>query len=353
MFNHDLILGILGGGQLEKMSAMSAAELGIKVIIYTDEQDAPASQVAYKTINGALDDLEALELFAQHVDIITYEFENMPLESIKHLQKFKPVLPDERLLEISQHRIREKTFLNDLGIKTTNWHPISRVEDVEKLFKETNLNAFIIKTNRFGYDGKGQVKVKIDQDFKKEFGSLKTTDLIAEEIVDFMAEISVVVARDKAGKLVNYPPVVNEHKNHILHKTIAPAEMPPEILGKAIEDAYKVANEIDLIGVLSVEYFVTAEGEVLANEIAPRPHNSGHWTIDACDFSQFDQHVRAVCALDVIPPYQHSKAEMINLIGDDVKECDKYLRQEKTHLHLYGKKEIRPGRKMGHVTILK
>ena len=141
MFNHDLILGILGGGQLEKMSAMSAAELGIKVIIYTDEQDAPASQVAYKTINGALDDLEALEQFAQHVDIITYEFENMPLESIKHLQKFKPVLPDERLLEISQHRIREKTFLNDLGIKTTNWHPISRVEDVEKLLFVSPRNA--------------------------------------------------------------------------------------------------------------------------------------------------------------------------------------------------------------------
>lgn len=346
-------LGILGGGQLGQMSAKAAKKLGIRTIILTPEDNAPASQVANETIVAPYEDKEALKDFAEKVDIISYEFENIPVETVKFLKTFKPVFPEENLLEVAQDRLIEKQFLNDHGIPTAKFKRVQSVTDIENTLSEWNTDQCIIKTTRFGYDGKGQFFIKSKDQCEEGWITLGTNIAIAEEVIDFECEISIIIARDNAGNMQTYGPCLNEHKNHILHKTTAPFELDKDLQLEALNKTKKLAEALNLRGVLALEMFVTKDGKILANEIAPRTHNSGHWTIDACETSQFDNHVRTVCGLPVAEPNQHSEAEMINLIGEDINNLGLYQNNEKAYIHDYGKGDARPGRKMGHVTLLK
>ena len=350
-------LGILGGGQLGRMSAMAAARLGIPCVIFTPEKNSPASQVSDETIVADYSDEEALTEFAQKVNVISYEFENIPVKTVSFLQRIKSVYPDEKLLNVAQDRIAEKNFLNNIKIPTTRWSNPKSPDDIQNTLSEWGTNEAIIKTTRFGYDGKGQARISRDTDFETLCSQFKDQELILEDIVDFECEISAIIARDTFGNSEIYGPMINEHKNHILHRTIMPCPLPEDIQNKAKEAVTKLADKVGLVGVLTLELFVTKDAKgnmgILANEIAPRTHNSGHWTVDACAVSQFENHIRTVCGLPVATPARHSDCEMINLIGNDVKDVNKYLKQENTCLHLYGKQDIRDGRKMGHVTILK
>ncbi|MGE4313068.1 MAG: 5-(carboxyamino)imidazole ribonucleotide synthase [Pseudobdellovibrionaceae bacterium] len=346
------VLGIVGGGQLGRMSAMAAARLGIKCIIYNDAEECPARDVAYQTIVGAYDDKAALEEFARACDVITYEFENIPVETVRFLNETTPVYPDAALLEVSQHRCREKDYLNKSGATTTSYLPVHQAEDIAKAFTIWGDAALILKTSRFGYDGKGQIKVKQDDDYAASIAALGSDDLIAEKIVPFDHEISVIVARDADGGVLTYEPSLNHHENHILKTSTVPAKLPPALLEKARQMAATLAENVQLRGVMGVEFFVTKDGAVLANEIAPRPHNSGHWTIDACSASQFEQHVRAAVGWPVAPVIRHSDAVMTNLLGAEILDVGKSVEQSGYCVHNYGKASVKEGRKMGHVTQL-
>lgn len=345
-------LGILGGGQLGRMAALAAARLGIAVHIFCPEADSPASQVAAQTIVADWSDKRALKNFADGVDAITYEFENIPVETIRYLQTLKPVWPDDRVLEIAQHRVREKQFLNDIGIPTARWRAIDKPADVENFAAEIGADRLILKTCRFGYDGKGQIKWADGDDTKDKLKELNSKEIIAEEMIDFACEISVIIARDKLGQTVIYGPILNEHENHILSRSTVPAPLPGHMGKQAGDLARLLADAVDLVGVLALEMFVTRDGRILANEIAPRPHNSGHWTIDACAVSQFEQQVRTVCGMAVGLPGRHSDAVMVNIIGNQARKLSPWLEMKNACVHLYGKHDIRAGRKMGHVTIL-
>ncbi len=345
-------LGILGGGQLGRMSALAAARLGISVVIFCPESDSPASLVAARTIIAAYDDQKALTEFANSCDYISYEFENIPVETIAYLETLKKnaVYPSRQLLEVSQDRVREKTFLNRLGIETAEWRALNGKDDYQTLLKDLPFKDFIIKTSRFGYDGKGQIKS--GGDLETFFSQHKNAAFILESMVPFTSEISVIIARDIHDKTESYGPMLNEHKNHILSKTTVPAPLSSAQNAQALAMAQRVADAVNLVGVLTLEMFVHKDGRILANEIAPRTHNSGHWTIDACAVSQFEQHVRTVCGLPVGAPARHSDAVMLNLIGADIRQAQDYVNRENACVHLYGKHDIRDGRKMGHVTLL-
>lgn len=345
-------LGILGGGQLGRMSALAAARLGINTIILCPEKGCPASLISTNFICADYEDKKALQELSDQCDVITYEFENIPLKTIEFLQKSKPVYPDHRLLEISQNRLKEKQFLNDIGIETAPWAPCYKPEDIKVTLEKWQTQKCIIKTTRFGYDGKGQVFHRDNSNIMESWNSLETDEAVIEGVMDFDYEISVIVARDIKGTVKTYPIGINEHKNHILWKTTAPANIGEKIQSSASKLAYKVAEEIELVGVLTLELFVMKDGSLIANEIAPRTHNSGHWTIEACHASQFENHVRAVCGLPLGSTDAFAKTEMINLIGDDVNDIPLYLEQDNAHIHLYGKTESRKGRKMGHVTLI-
>ena len=345
-------LGILGGGQLGQMSAIAAKKLGLKTVIFTPEENSPASLVADETIIGAYEDEDTLSRFAQKVDVISYEFENIPVKTVEYLKTLKPVYPDTALLDVSQDRIKEKSFLNEIGIPTAKWSPAQTVSDVENTLKEWNTAQCIIKTARFGYDGKGQAFITDDDDITQRWNSLNSDHIIIEQVINFKCEISVIIARDLQGNTACFDPGLNEHKNHILHKTTVPAPIPDTLKEQAINMAETLAHKVNLVGVLGLELFVTEDHELLANEIAPRTHNSGHWTIDACECSQFEQHVRAVCGLPLGNPARHANATMINLIGEDITHTNQYKDNPNAHIHNYGKTEIKPGRKMGHVTLL-
>lgn len=345
-------LGILGGGQLGRMSAMAAARLGIRTHIYAPEQNAIAFDVSHEMTCAPYNDTKALEAFAKSVDVISYEFENIPVETVRTLKRYASVWPDDTLLSIAQNRLAEKQFLNDIGVETAQWAPIHGPNDIESIVAKWGCDALILKTTRFGYDGKGQLKHRAGDKASKSWEKLGKVELIAESIVDFAYEISVVIARDQMGGVALYPAVLNEHKDHILHKTHAPAPIPPEQAQAAQDAARQLAERVNLVGVLALELFVTKDGLILANEIAPRTHNSGHWSIDACAVSQFENHVRAVCGLPVGEPAPFVPAVMLNLIGDDVNDVPKHLVTPGACVHLYGKDEAKPGRKMGHVTFL-
>ena len=347
------ILGILGGGQLGRMSALAAARLGIATHIYCPEENCPASQVTDRFTCEKYENQTALKQFADSVDVISYEFENIPLETVEFLQSYKPVYPDQRLLEVSQNRLKEKQFLNDLGIATAPWAPAYKAEDISAALTLWGADKCIIKTARFGYDGKGQIKHKLNDSSLNSWTILKTEEAVIEGIVDFSYEVSIIVARDVFGKSATFPITLNEHKNHILSESTAPAPVTPQMAAEAKAMAKAVADAVGLVGVLALELFVTKDGQLIANEIAPRTHNSGHWTMDACNVSQFEQHVRAVCGLPVLDPVQHSNVTMINLIGDDVKKLPEFYEMNNACVHLYGKMEAREGRKMGHVNLLK
>lgn len=348
-----ITLGILGGGQLGRMSAMAAARLGIPCIILTPEEDSPASHVAKETIVADYTDETALEKFAAACDVITYEFENIPVETVRFLKTIKPVFPDDNLLEISQDRIKEKSYLNSIGIKTAKWAEASKATDIATALDTWNTNRFILKTTRFGYDGKGQMLYdSSENNIPDAWEKLGQNNLIIEDIVPFECEISIIIARGENGDMATYGPMVNEHENHILSRTTIPANLPENLCEQAIKMATSLATEINLRGVLTLELFVTKDGELLANEIAPRTHNSGHWSIDACSCSQFENHIRAVCGLPLGDAEPHSAAEMLNLIGQDIEKTKEYADKKGANIHLYGKSTIREGRKMGHITLL-
>ncbi len=346
-------LGILGGGQLGRMSALAAAKLGIHTHIFCPEENCPASQVTDRFTLANYEDLKALKAFADQVDVITYEFENIPLETVDFLSQHKPVYPDRNLLEVSQNRLKEKKFLNDIGIPTAPWAPAYKPADIDDTLRLWNASDCIIKTARFGYDGKGQLKHNVSSSSSTSWQKLATEEAVIEGIVDFAYEASVVVARDVFGTVHAFPVTLNNHKNHILSESVFPAPFSDSIIRDATSLASTLAVSVQLVGVLALELFVSKDGKLVANEIAPRTHNSGHWTMDACNVSQFDQHVRAVCGLPILEPIPHSAATMVNLIGDDVLKLPEYRAMDNACIHLYGKEEARPGRKMGHVNLLK
>jgi len=347
-------IGILGGGQLGRMLAMAAAEMGYHVHIYCPEQDAPASEVAKFTTVAAYENIGALQEFAQSVDVVTYEFENIPADPVAELARHAKVRPSPEILNMSQHRILEKQAINHLGIATAPFMPVSSPEELVLAKEAIGLPA-VLKTCRMGYDGKGQWKITGE----KELNDLKAQNIFSESshilegFVPFRMEISVIIARDVMGNIDCYCPVQNTHKNHILHETIAPAPISVSLTEKAEHIARTIARGLDLVGLMAIEMFVTDNDDILVNEVAPRPHNSGHWTIDACTTSQFEQTIRAICGLPLGSTERLCDAKMLNLIGDDVKDWQHYTAMPDAKLHLYGKKEARPGRKMGHVTYLR
>lgn len=351
-----VIIGILGGGQLGRMTALAAARLGYPCHIYTDEPNSPASQVAAKTTVASYTDEAALAAFAKDVAVVTFEFENIPEITAATLARHVTVRPGPRCLAIAQDRLREKDFLNSIGATTAPYRRVTSVQDLTQALRDLGRPA-VLKTTRLGYDGKGQVM--IDGSMKpaaawKAMGAPAKGEAegVLEGFVDFEREISVIVARAPDGTWAAFDPVENRHVHHVLDTTIAPAAIPQELADKAIGTARHIAEQLDLVGLLAVEMFVTREGGILINEIAPRPHNSGHWTMDACVTSQFEQFVRAVCGLPLGSPARHADAVMKNLLGDEVLRWREILAEPTAKLHLYGKSEPRPGRKMGHVNRL-
>jgi 5-(carboxyamino)imidazole ribonucleotide synthase len=344
-------IGILGGGQLGRMTAQAAASLGYRTHIYTPEANSPGSQVSDRATQAEYEDYEALKRFADAVDVITYEFENIPLEPVMKLAEMKPVRPSPRVLKITQDRLSEKEFVNRLGIATTRYRAVASFQALAATVAEIG-RPIVLKSTRMGYDGKGQAKIDETTDLGLAWRQMGAAIGIAEKFVDFAYEASVIVARSLSGEVKCFVPVENRHANHILSETHVPAPMTPDVSAAAEDMACRIAIALDLVGVLAVELFVTADGELIVNELAPRPHNSGHWTIDACVTSQFEQLVRAIAGLPLGSTERLADAVMENLIGGDVDRWLEIAGEPRAKLHLYGKAEARAGRKMGHVTRL-
>ena len=346
------VIGIIGGGQLGRMAAMAAARLGYKSHIFSPEPDSPAAQVAYLATIADYTDHVALHRFAEAVDVITFEFENVPADGLELLSSMRPVRPGPDILRLSQDRLLEKSFLNDIGIATAPWVEVQDAAGLEQAVAQLGLPA-VLKTTRLGYDGKGQAMLREAADFPAALAQLQPKPLVLERFIDFFCEISVVVARGADGAMSAFDPVENRHKNHILDLTLAPAGLPDETREEASRMACHISEKLGLIGLLAVEMFVDRNGALLVNELAPRPHNSGHWTLDACAASQFELHIRAVAGLKLPPALRHSDAVMKNLVGpQDMAQIPAILAKPGLIPHLYGKAEARPGRKMGHFTRL-
>jgi len=344
-------IGILGGGQLGRMTALAAAQLGYRCHVFCPEKDSPAKQVAAIATTAKYTDKAALRRFAKSVDVATFEFENVELAAARLLAKLKKLRPGPNALAVAQDRLKEKNFLRGIGIETAPYRGVESVAGLAAALAEIGPRA-ILKTVRFGYDGKGQMAIEPGGNpaiLWKRFGAKSG---ILEGRVDFACEVSVIVARGLDGKVVGYAPVENRHRDGILDTTVAPARIPAAVAREATRIAVLAAKKLNVVGLLAVEMFVTKAGAVLVNELAPRPHNSGHWTIDACVTSQFEQLVRAICGLPLGSPERHSDAVMKNLIGDEVNGWKHALADPAAKLHLYGKGKPVPGRKMGHVTRL-
>ena len=339
---------MLGGGQLGRMAAAAALELGYRCHVYAQGEHEPAVEAASDATIGAWNDFAALGRFADAVDVITLEFENVPVETARYLAARKPLRPSVEALATAQDRIVEKSFLNGIGIETARWAPVESPASLEAATHSVGFPA-ILKVARQGYDGKGQIRITDPQVADTAWASLGRGTCVLEGIVDFDREISVVLARGQDGVIAAYPAAENRHENGILQETVAPAILPPVLAEEAQATAERIAEALNYVGVLAVEYFVQGP-RLLVNEVAPRPHNSGHWTMDACYVSQFEQQIRATAGLPLGPTIRHSNAVMTNLIGEAVLEWQTHIADPGAHLHLYGKTEIRPGRKMGHVT---
>ncbi|NMG40126.1 5-(carboxyamino)imidazole ribonucleotide synthase [Chelativorans sp. ZYF759] len=345
-------IGIVGGGQLGRMLAMAAARLGFRTIVLEPQADCPAAQVANAHIAAAYDDVDALAELARRCDVVTYEFENVPIDAAASLANGPvPLHPPARALEVSQDRLTEKTFLNGIGIATAGFRPVDGEAEARAALQALG-GAGILKTRRLGYDGKGQARLSPDEDAAVAFRQLGGVPAILEALVDFHCEISVVAARDGKGNLAAFEPARNVHRDGILRVSSLPSGVALATEDMARAAAFRILEALDYVGVMGVEFFVMRDGAVLVNEIAPRVHNSGHWTEAACAVNQFEQHVRAICGLPLGSTARHSDCVMENLIGDDVARCAELLGEPGVVLHLYGKAEARPGRKMGHFTRL-
>jgi len=345
-------IGIIGGGQLARMLAWSACQLGYRAHIYSDSPDSPASQVVDMTTIGGYDDVEAVRSWAKSVDVVTFEWENIPPDTLDALDSTADIRPGARVIQTSQDRILEKTWINSLGIPTTRWMPARTVEELESA-AETIGYPCIAKTSRLGYDGRGQRKLSGKPDIQTAWTALSPKPLVLERIVDFRRELSIIVARATDGDTRMFDISTNYHKHHVLDVTVVPSGISREAT-KIINDmAVTMAENIGLVGIMAIEMFEDQEGHILVNEIAPRPHNSGHWTMDACTHSQFDLQIRAVSGLPLHSPQRHSDAIMQNLIGQDgVNHWQSVTGDQSLIPHWYGKADARPGRKLGHVTKL-
>jgi len=343
-------IGILGGGQLARMLALAAARLGLKTHVFSDVRDAPAFQVTSAHTYASYRNAEALRKFAQAVDVVTFEFENVPAESIDTLSLLKPVRPNARSLAITQERFDEKSFVSSLGIATAAFAAVNSAGEARAAFGKIGSNRAVLKTRRLGYDGKGQAMVSSPEQAVAAFEKFKKAPCILEAFVNFDFEASVIAVRGGGGTFAAYDPPENEHGDHILRRSIVPSRLSAPRVEEAKEIARKIGDALDYVGTFCVELFVTPDG-LLVNEIAPRVHNSGHWTIDACAASQFENHIRAVAGWPLASTERHSNAVMENLIGEDVRDWQSVLKRGGC-LHLYGKSEIRDGRKMGHITWL-
>jgi len=345
---HGAMIGILGGGQLGRMLAQAAPALGLKTHIYSDEPDAPAFQVADKATFGRYDDEANLEIFARDCAVVTFEFENLPTATLEFLSRHVPVAPSAHALRITQDRFLEKSFVAGLGIATAAFRDVGSTGEARAALRALGAPA-ILKTRRLGYDGKGQAKVTNEDETAAAFEKFGSVPAIMESFVSFAYEASVVGARGTDGSFAAFDPPKNEHENHILRRSIVPSPLENGMASEAIAMARRIADALDYVGVLGVELFVGADGTLTVNEIAPRVHNSGHWTIEACTTSQFAQHLRAVAGWPLGDPARHSDAVMENIIGDEV---NAWIGRSAVPegLHLYGKGAPRPGRKMAHIT---
>jgi len=346
------VLGILGGGQLARMLAQAAADYGIRCHVFTPELDSPASHVAATTIVGDYEDEAALGAFAVEVAAVTYEFENVPAMTARFFESRGLLRPGSNALATTQDRLLEKDFLVSIGLPVAPYRRVDTIDDLARAASELGLPA-ILKSRRFGYDGKGQFKLSGPEHLDTAFDAIGQVPAILEGVVPFTKEISVIAARSATGEISIYDVCENEHANHILDVTRVPANISANATAQAADIARFVAAELRYVGVVTVELFLVSdrgEERVVVNEIAPRVHNSGHWTIEGAETSQFHQHVRAVCGLPLGSTRRRGAIEMRNLIGDGVRQWRDVLGEPGTYLHLYGKVEARPGRKMGHVT---
>ncbi len=340
------MIGILGGGQLGRMLSVAAARLGFKTHIFEPGTNPPAGQVADRVTTAAYDDENALKAFAESVDVITYEFENIPTQALDLLEAHRPIRPGREALRVSQDRLTEKTFLQGLGLKTAPFADITDLNSLQAAIDEIGTPA-ILKTRRFGYDGKGQARLRAPNDAEAALGDMAGAPSILEGFVEFSHEVSVIAARGLDGQVACFDPGENVHRDGILHTTTIPARLSPAQRTDAVLLAANILNALDYVGVMGVELFVTPEGLVV-NEIAPRVHNSGHWTQNGCAVDQFEQHIRAVTGWPLGDGQRHSDVVMENLIGHDMDRVPELARERDIALHLYGKAEVKVGRKMGH-----
>ncbi len=340
-------IGILGGGQLGRMLSVAAARLGYRSHIFEPSANPPAADVAHALTTASYDDAAALTAFAETVDVITYEFENIPTAALDLLEALRPIRPNRRALAIAQDRILEKDFLTGLGLTCAPYRAVNTAAEMAAAVAEIGTPS-ILKTTRLGYDGKGQARLTSAKDADAAFASMNGAPSVLEGFIDFSHEVSVIAARGLDQSVACYDPGENVHRSGILHTTTLPARLTPAQRSDAILLAARILNALDYVGVMGVEIFVTAKG-LIVNEIAPRVHNSGHWTQNGCAVDQFEQHIRAVAGLPLGDGARHSDVVMENLIGDDIDRLPQILRENDSALHLYGKAEARPGRKMGHV----
>lgn len=348
-------IGVLGSGQLGRMFAIAARRMGYRVHTYSPDSDTPTGQVSDEEITASYQDLDRVREFARNVAVVTFEFENIPAATAAAAAEWAPVRPAGDVLHTTQHRLREKTFLGQSGLPVTPWAAIHSEENLAEAVAKQGPHG-VLKTADFGYDGKGQVRISEAGEAIGAWNSIGRVPAVYEAFVDFEAEVSVVAARDIRGNFVHYGVVRNDHCRGILDVTIAPALVSESVLAHAVEISRTVLDLLQVVGVLCVEFFLTRDGRLLINELAPRPHNSGHWTVDASVTSQFEQQLRAVCALPLGSTELLRPAAMANLLGDlwstGEPNWAAVCAQPNLKLHLYGKPEPRPGRKMGHVTAI-
>jgi len=348
-------IGVLGSGQLGRMFAIAARRMGYRVHTLSPDEDTPTGQVADVEVRAAYDDLDAVRAFASRVDAVTFEFENIPSASIEACAQRVPVHPRAEVLHITQHRLREKTFLSKNGFPCAPFRHVRSLAELEEAARSIGLPA-VLKTAGFGYDGKGQSLLRSMQDLEPAWRSIGAAEAVLEQFIDFECELSVVAARSQTGDFAHFGACLNTHVRHILDVTLAPAPVEPRIAREAVEIARAILEALGVVGVLCVEFFLARNGKLLVNELAPRPHNSGHFSFDACITSQFEQQLRAVCGLPLGSTEQMRPAAMANLLGDlwsrGEPDWAGAASFPDVKLHLYGKLEPRPGRKMGHLTAL-
>lgn len=345
-------IGIIGGGQLGRMTAQAAAQLGYKTHVYSDITNSPASFVTNKTTVAPYTDEAALRSFAESVSVATVEFENIPHESIKLIESIVSVSPGWNALHIAQNRQREKDYLNSIDVATTKYQIVRGAMEFAGAVRELSPPC-ILKTVELGYDGKGQRVIDDIANLPVIWEETGISIGIVEKMVPFEKEISVIVARTSDAVMECFPPVQNVHMSGILDTSVAPADISPAIAEEAQDIAKKIAESLQVVGLLTVEFFLVGESTLLVNELAPRPHNSGHWTMDGCVTTQFEQLVRAICGLPLGSVHQHTRVMMQNLIGSDVENWEHYFNERMVKIHLYGKDEVREGRKMGHINWLR